>query len=260
MADTVMLIGFMGAGKTTVGQQLAQATNQKFLDLDDEFVKETGSSINDFMNANGESGFRKMETKILENRLASPGVISTGGGIIESDTNRQVIKDSGATVIFLQADFATILQRLSSDTDRPLLRQLSMKELTDRWEFRQPLYNEVANAVIMTNGKSPNKIVHELTNMLSLEDDSLVSLRSEIDSLDRQILKLISERVNVVKEVAAVKKLNGISVVQPNRMDQIRQELKEEFQTDPNISDELIDDLVSLLTQTAINKEQDIVK
>lgn len=259
MADTVMLIGFMGAGKTTVGQQLAQATDQKFLDLDDEFVKETKTSISDYMEANGESGFRTMETKILENRLQSPGVISTGGGIIESDINRKVIKDSEAKVIFLQADFDTVLQRLSSDTDRPLLRQLSMKELLDRFDFRQPLYDEVANSVIMTNDKTPNKIVKELTNMLSLPDDSLVSLRSEIDSLDRKILHLISQRVNVVKEVANVKKRNKISVVQQNRMDEIRLELKEEFANDINISANLIDDLVDLLTSAAIDKERKMI-
>lgn len=254
-----MLIGFMGAGKTTVGQQLAQATNQKFLDLDDEFVKETGSSISDFMEAHGESGFREMETKVLENRLQSPGVISTGGGIIESDVNRKIIENSDATVIFLQADFATVLQRLSSDTDRPLLRQLSMKELLDRWEFRQPLYNEAADSVIMTNGKEPHKIVSELTNMLALPDNSLVSLRSQIDSLDRQILHLISERVNVVKEVANVKKQTGMSVVQNDRMDQIRLELKDEFSHNPNVSDELIDELVDLLTSTAIDKEKKMI-
>ena len=167
-----MLIGFMGAGKTTIGQQLAQATDQKFLDLDDEFVKETGKSISDFMEEHGEEGFRKMETNILQDRLQSPGVISTGGGIIESETNRKVIEDSDATVIFLQADFATVLQRLASDTDRPLLRQLSMKDLMDRWEFRQPLYDEAADSVIMTNGKAPDTIDRELTSKLALPDNS----------------------------------------------------------------------------------------
>lgn len=254
-----MLIGFMGAGKTTIGQQLAQATDQKFLDLDDEFVKETGKSISDFMEEHGEEGFRKMETNILQDRLQSPGVISTGGGIIESETNRKVIEDSDATVIFLQADFATVLQRLASDTDRPLLRQLSMKDLMDRWEFRQPLYDEAADSVIMTNGKAPDTIVRELTSMLALPDNSLVSLRSQIDSIDRQILHLISERVNVVQEVANVKKQIGMSVVQENRMNEIRIALKSEFKNDPNVSDDLIDEMVSLLTSTAIEKENKLI-
>ncbi|WP_125769832.1 shikimate kinase [Companilactobacillus furfuricola] len=259
MADTVMLIGFMGAGKTTVGQQLAQATSQKFLDLDDEFVKETKTTINDFMADHGEDGFRKMETSILKNRLQSPGVISTGGGIIESEINREIIQNSDATVIFLQADFATVLQRLSADTDRPLLRKLSMKELLDRWELRQPLYGQVANAVVMTNGKAPSKIVNELVNLLEFPDDSLTELRSQIDSLDRQILRLISQRIDVVKEVADIKKHNNISVVQHNRMDQIRMELKSEFLGDGNISDDFIDELVSLLTASAIDKENKMI-
>ncbi|WP_125709011.1 shikimate kinase [Companilactobacillus zhongbaensis] len=259
MADTVMLIGFMGAGKTTVGQQLAQATSQKFLDLDDEFVKETKTSINDFMAEHGEAGFRKMETSILANRLLSPGVISTGGGIIESADNRQIIQNSDAKVIFLQADFATVLQRLSADTDRPLLRKLSMKELLDRWELRQPLYNQVADAVVMTNGKAPRKIVNELMSLLESPDDSLIGLRSQIDSLDRQILRLVSERIDVVKEVADFKKRNGISVVQQDRMDQIRAELKSEFRADGNISDDFVDAMVSLLTSSAIDHENRMI-
>lgn len=254
-----MLVGFMGAGKTTVGQQLAQTTDQKFLDLDDELVKEVGCSINDFMESQGEKAFRTVETEVLENRLKTPGIISTGGGIVESAINRKVINDSNAKVIFLQANFATILQRLSSDTDRPLLRQLSMKQLTDRFEFRQPLYNEVADSVIMTNGKTPDKIVQELTEMLALPDDSLVSLRSEIDSLDRQILHLISERINVVKEVANVKKNHNLSVVQPNRMDQIRADLKRDFNNDRNLSSDFIDRLVDLLTASAIDKENKMI-
>lgn len=259
MADTVMLIGFMGAGKTTVGQQLAQATSQKFLDLDDEFVKETKTTINDFMANHGEAGFRKMETSILENRLQNSGVISTGGGIIESDINRKIIQDSDATVIFLQADFATVLQRLSADTDRPLLRKLSMKELLDRWELRQPLYSQAADAVVMTNGKAPSKIVNELISLLEFPDDSLVGLRSQIDSLDRQILRLVSQRIDVVKEVADVKRHNDISVVQHDRMDQIRAELKSEFRGDGNISDDFVDAMVSLLTSSAIDKENKMI-
>ena len=254
-----MLVGFMGAGKTTVGRQLAQATNQQFLDLDDAFVNETGSSINQFMENFGEEKFRQSETAVLEKSLQNSGVISTGGGIVESEVNRKVIQDSNATVIFLQADFATILQRLATDTDRPLLRQLSMKDLLDRWEFRQPLYEKISDSIIMTNGKSPDKIVSEMTSMLALPDNSLVSLRSEIDSLDRQILHLISQRINVVKRVASVKKDKGMSVVQKNRMDQIRLELKDEFKGNPNVSDDLIDDLVDLLTRTAIDKERKMI-
>lgn len=259
MADTIILVGFMGAGKTTVGRQLAKTTSKKFLDLDDAFVEDAGMTINEFMEEKGEQAFRQRETAVLERSLKTSAIISTGGGIVESKENRQVIADSKTTVVFLQADFSTVLQRLSSDTYRPLLRQLSMKALLDRFEYRQPLYRSVSDSVIMTKGKAPDKIVQELTEMLSLKDNSLVSLRSEIDSLDRQILSLISRRLNVVKEVAHIKKHSGESVIQENRMQQIRLALKEEFKTDANLTDNLIDRVVDLLTTTSIAKEQKMI-
>ncbi|WP_172968759.1 shikimate kinase [Companilactobacillus mishanensis] len=254
MTNTIILIGFMGAGKTTVGQQLAKETKQQFLDLDDEFVKETGTSIKSFMADNGEKAFRTMETKVLEDRLQNSGVISTGGGIVESDINREIIAKSDATVIFLQADLATVISRLATDTERPLLRQLSMKQLMDRWALREPLYSSLADSTIQTNGKRPEKIVQEVIKLFS-PDNALVSLRSEIDSLDHQIVHLISERLTVVKEIADVKKDTGLSVVQHGRMDQMRSELKKEFRDDENVSDRLIDEIVDLLTSTSINHE-----
>jgi Shikimate kinase len=200
-----------------------------------------------------------METKILKEHINDAGIISTGGGIIESKINRQIISDSCAQVIFLEADFSTILRRLSKDTDRPLLRKLSMQALLNRWSSRQPLYKKTSDVVISTNGKSPNKIVNELIDIFNLPDNPLTSLRSEIDSLDTQILNLISQRMNIVKQVADVKKNVGMSVIQSKRMDKMRLDLKTEFKNNPNISEDFIDELVSLLTSNAISKEVDLI-
>lgn len=259
MTDTLILIGFMGAGKTTVGNVLADISNRPMIDLDEQFVYEMGISPKKFMEQKGEIDFRRAETEVLKSNLNYSGIISTGGGVVESNINRQLIKNSGSQVVFLKTNLANTLDRLSNDSIRPLLQSMSVIDLQNCWNRRAKFYQELANVTIETTNKSPIKIANEIVEFEKSHNE-LLPLRSKIDSLDRQIFDLISQRFDVVHRVADIKERNNISVVQSGRMNCMRSELKKDFQKNINLSDELIEEVMSVLFNNSIQKESMQIK
>ena len=155
-----VLLGFMGAGKSTIARNLAS----DFVDMDNLLEERLGMSIARFFEEKGEAAFRQIEEEVLADLLKTDQVISTGGGIVISPRNRTLLKQNPDN-IYLKADFETLYQRISADKDnqRPLFLNNSKEDLAAIFNERQAWYEEVASKVIDVSKLSPEKIIEELT-------------------------------------------------------------------------------------------------
>lgn len=162
---TVYLIGFMGAGKTTIGKELAKKWNIPVFDTDEEIVRKAGASIPTIFDTEGEQSFRDMETDILKTLPLQDSIVTTGGGIILKDVNRKWMKKNGI-VIFLEVSPQEVLTRLSKDASRPLLSENKEKAVYDLLALRMPLYQNSSHHHIQTDGKDPKEIILEIENCL----------------------------------------------------------------------------------------------
>jgi shikimate kinase len=167
----VFLVGPMGAGKTTVGRQLAKLLHFTFFDLDAEIEARSGADIPWIFDVEGEAGFRKRESAMLI-ELASKknAVIATGGGIVLDPENRALMSGSGL-VIYLAVPLETLYERTMRDTKRPLLQVADRRAVIDKLVAeREPLYREVAEFTYKGVNSSPSATAEEL---VSLIQDSL---------------------------------------------------------------------------------------
>ncbi|GFH40017.1 shikimate kinase [Pseudolactococcus insecticola] len=157
---TTFLIGFMGSGKSTIARQMSA----DFIDMDAMIVERIGMPIAAFFETQGEAAFRQIEKSVLSELVVSDKVVSTGGGIVISPVNRQILKDAVAKVIYLKSDFDSLYNRISSDTDnvRPIFVNSSRQALEAIFNTRQPLYEEVASQIIDVTDKTPSQIVQEV--------------------------------------------------------------------------------------------------
>ncbi|MBO0431240.1 shikimate kinase [Enterococcus sp. DIV0660C] len=165
MNNPIVLVGFMGSGKTTIGTLLAEKLSISLVDLDELFEQKYATTIAQYFEKQGEARFRQAETLLLEEQLidSKAQVISTGGGIILNQMNRTLLKN-GATVIFLEASTVELYQRVIHDQKnvRPLARQKTVAEFSALYQTRKALYQEVATLQIETTNKSPQEIVSEI--------------------------------------------------------------------------------------------------
>ncbi len=162
---TVFLTGFMGAGKTTIGQALSVDLSLSLFDTDDLIEKALNKTINQIFAEEGELAFRNYEERILEKVSGKSVIITTGGGVVTRQSNRQTMKQNGI-VIYLHSDPMTILERLKNDESRPLLKSNNQEQVIELFEARLPYYLE-ADYVVNTVGKSIDTIVTEITGLLS---------------------------------------------------------------------------------------------
>ncbi|MDA7517967.1 shikimate kinase [Akkermansiaceae bacterium] len=152
MQGNIVLIGFMGTGKSTIGRELSKMLSYPLVDTDQAIVKKAGKPIPRIFADEGEEAFRKMETEILE-ELAEKGgnIIATGGGIIGSERNREILRKLGY-VVWLAASPKEILERTSRNSNRPLLNGVDPEGSIMRLlEERTPLYMEAAHLNIETD-------------------------------------------------------------------------------------------------------------
>lgn len=152
-----VLIGFMGAGKTTVGSLLDPA----FADMDALLVQRLEMPISDYFARFGEERFRQQESLLLQELLEQDtSVIATGGGIVVRSENRELLKKNPCN-IYLRIDFDRLYQRLAADpaTKRPLFLNKDPEEFRALYDQRLPLYEEVATHVIDVADKTPEEIV-----------------------------------------------------------------------------------------------------
>ncbi len=148
--NNIILVGYMGSGKTTIGIRLSYRVKQTLLDTDKEIEREQRRSISDIFAEDGENTFRQMETAYLEKLMSEKEahVISTGGGMVLREENRILLKKLG-TVIYLRAKPETIWNRLKGDTTRPLLQTDDPKaRICDMIESRKEAYETASHAVV----------------------------------------------------------------------------------------------------------------
>ena len=162
----IFIVGPMGSGKSTVGKIISDEMFLNFFDTDEEIESRTGASIDWIFDLEGEAGFRKRETDILNEMVEKNSIVlSTGGGIILSDANRELLSSRG-TVFYLSTPIPTQVERTAKDKDRPLLKDGDPKEiLTKLHDERENLYEMVSDYIVDTENKSSNQVASEIISL-----------------------------------------------------------------------------------------------
>jgi len=167
IAGNIFLVGPMGAGKSTIGRQLAKALHRKFYDSDKVIEQRTGVSISWIFEMEGEAGFRERETKAIEELTALENVVvATGGGAVLSAENRDFLRERGH-VVYLSASCEQLYRRTARDKKRPLLQTGDRrKQIEQLLATRDPLYRDVADIVLKTGDQSIQHTVNEVIKQL----------------------------------------------------------------------------------------------
>lgn len=164
----IILTGFMGSGKTTLGVRLSYRLKQPFVDTDKWIEKEQERTVTEIFAQNGEAAFREMETETLRSLLQTGDgqIISTGGGLPMREENRELLKQLGR-VVFLRVKPETVCGRLKGDTTRPLLQKENPEEEIRRLlTVRNPLYEEAADVTVDVDEKCSEDIVEEILRQM----------------------------------------------------------------------------------------------
>jgi shikimate kinase len=163
----IILVGLMGAGKTTIGRLLAKHFDRPFVDSDHEIESRTGVRIPLIFEVEGEAGFRVRESQVLGDLAQRENIVlATGGGAILSAANRELLRESGL-VIYLRAQPSDLWHRTQHDRNRPLLQTEDPEQrLRDLYVVRDPLYQEAAHIVVETGRQSPHMLAGKLEQQL----------------------------------------------------------------------------------------------
>ena len=164
----IVLIGMMGAGKTTVGSRLARALDRRFVDSDVQVEHRTARTVREIFESDGEAAYRQIESEVLAEALGSeePAVIAAAGGTILDPKNRQRMHECG-TVVFLEAKPADLVNRVGGQDHRPLLKDDPAGVLQQMDEVRRPLYEETAHHVVDVTGKGIDEVLAEVLRVLA---------------------------------------------------------------------------------------------
>ncbi|MBE5950089.1 MAG: shikimate kinase [Lachnospiraceae bacterium] len=152
----LVLIGYMGCGKSTIGTKSARAFGFRFYDTDQLIEENEGCTIAELFTQKGEPYFRMCETELIKGLIRKPKgmVIATGGGLPMTEENRSLLKKLG-TVVYIKCGIDTLVSRLTGDTKRPLLAEGELEsKVRTMMKLREPVYESVADVVLETDGKS----------------------------------------------------------------------------------------------------------
>ena len=163
----IFLIGPMGAGKSTIGRQLAQMLNMDFLDSDSVIEERAGADIDWIFDIEGEAGFRKREERIINELTQSQGlVLSTGGGTVLSKDNRNALSARGI-VVYLETTVDKQFERTQRDKKRPLLQtEDPYQVLQELAKIRNPLYEEIADITLQTDDQTAKVVATHIIEMM----------------------------------------------------------------------------------------------
>ena len=165
-SDRIYLVGPMGSGKSTVGKSLALILSKPFIDLDEEIVFRNKKNIPKIFEEEGESGFRLKETQALKSVLDKSAVIATGGGIVVTKENLDLLANNGL-VIYLSADVTLQYERTLHDNGRPMIYADDRKKrLEDLFRLRKPLYEQIADITIDTGSYDVKGCVIKIKDLL----------------------------------------------------------------------------------------------
>ncbi len=163
----IFLVGPMGTGKTTIGKQLADCLAKEFFDLDEEVEARCGANVAWIFDIEGESGFRRRESQLLEELSQRQGIVlATGGGAVLDSQNRKWLKQRGI-VVYLSSSLEQLLERTRLDRKRPLLQVDNPEEVLSRIIVeRDPLYRDAADLIVATRSHRPQQAAKELVEQL----------------------------------------------------------------------------------------------
>lgn len=164
----IFLIGFMGAGKSTIAKVLQKELNMTLVEMDERIVKEQGMSINDIFAQKGEQGFRDIESQLVLDIVTNENaIVSCGGGVVVRPENVENMKKNGK-IIFLTATPETILERVKEGKDRPLLNgHMNVEYISELMGKRKDLYESAADIKVATDGKTVGEICTEIIQILT---------------------------------------------------------------------------------------------
>jgi shikimate kinase len=156
----IVLVGMMGAGKSSVGRVLARKLHRPLLDSDELIEERTGRTVREIWSSDGEAAFRAIETETLLAMLADrePAVVAAAGGVVLAEANRSALAGSDAHVVWLLANVDLLVTRVKNGVHRPLLDDDPEGMLRQMYTDREPLYTEVADAVVLVDHRSINEV------------------------------------------------------------------------------------------------------
>lgn len=162
----IILIGFMGAGKSTVAALVADQLNLPFIEMDDEIIKVSGlKSIPEIFALHGEATFRAFESEVARKTGSLPsGIISTGGGIVTVAANMHSLKNGRVCIVYLRTSFETVKDRIPNPEARPLLRDPVAAEKL--FHARKALYEQWADITIDTDNLSPEEVCSQVVSKI----------------------------------------------------------------------------------------------
>ncbi|MCJ7839319.1 shikimate kinase [Lederbergia sp. NSJ-179] len=163
---SLYLIGFMGAGKTSVGEQLAARCGYSVIDTDQQIEKKMKMGIPQIFEQYGEDYFRDVESQVLKELSQESCIITTGGGIILREENRQLLKNGNT--FFLQCHPDSIAERIGLDSSRPLIHHKTRKEIAEMYQNRLPYYLECATAIIDTTDLTIEEVARSILQKMNV--------------------------------------------------------------------------------------------
>jgi shikimate kinase len=167
LQQNVFLVGPMGVGKTTIGRLLAEELGYSFVDSDREIEARCGADIPWIFDVEGEEGFRERESKVLDDLSRKQGIVlATGGGIVLNPDNRKKLQSRGF-VVYLTAQLDLLAERTGKDKKRPLLQVDNPRQILEKTLLvRDPLYREIASAIVSTDQQNPRQAAKEIAALV----------------------------------------------------------------------------------------------